>query len=111
MELLAQIDLTPSGGSGQFGNLGNVTISSLVSGAINIILIIAALILLLVLLGGGIAVMTSGGNPQQQGNGQKAITGAIIGLLVVFGAWAIVNLLNIFFGIDITNLIIPSASP
>lgn len=108
MDLLAQIDLQPGG---EFGNLGNVTILSLVSGAINIILIITAIILVVILLGGGIAVMTSGGNPQKTGDGQKAITGAIIGLLVVFGAWAIINLINIFFGIDITNLAIPSASP
>lgn len=102
------IQLQPAG---QFVNLGNITISGLVSAAVIILLVIASLILIFILIAGGIAVMVSGrgGNAQQSEKGSKAITGAIIGLVIIFGAWAIITLLNAFFGINILSLAIPTA--
>ncbi|KKR01070.1 MAG: hypothetical protein UT24_C0007G0032 [Candidatus Woesebacteria bacterium GW2011_GWB1_39_12] len=73
-------------------------------------LVVTAIILIVILVAGGIAVMTSGGgDPQKKAGGQKAVTGAIIGLMIVFGAWAIINLVNLFFGINILQLNIPNA--
>lgn len=95
---------------GQFGGLNNITISNIISAGIQILLIVTAIILLFVLIGGGIAVITSGGgDSQRQARGQQAVTAALIGLLIVFGAWAIINLINIFFGINILQLNIPNA--
>lgn len=106
--LIAQsINLGPGGG--QFGGLTNITLQAIISAAIQFIFIITAIILLAVLLFGGITVMTSGGDKQKTASGQAAITAAIIGLLIVFGAWAIINLINLFFGVNILTLNIPNA--
>ncbi|KKQ98271.1 MAG: hypothetical protein UV56_C0016G0005 [Candidatus Woesebacteria bacterium GW2011_GWC1_43_10b] len=95
---------------GQFGGLNNITIANLISAGIQILLVVTAIILIVILVAGGIAVMTSGGgDPQKKAGGQKAVTGAIIGLMIVFGAWAIINLVNLFFGINILQLNIPNA--
>jgi hypothetical protein len=100
----------PSGS--QFSNLSNISISGLIAAFIVIILIIVSIILVFILIGGGIAYMMGGarGDTQAMGRGRSAITGALVGLVIVFGAWAIITLINAFFGINILNLNIPVAS-
>ena len=39
----------------------------------------------------GVLWMTSRGNDEQQGKAKKVITGALIGLLIVFASYAIPN--------------------
>ena len=104
--LLAQdvLNLNPSTG---FENLNNITFQSFLSIAISFVLIVTAVILFFVIIGGGLTVILSGGNPQNQQKGQSAITAGIIGLLVVFGAWAIMTLLQAFFGINLLSFNIP----
>lgn len=109
VNLLAQgsINIAPGG---QFAGLNNITIANIIGALITLILIITAIILLIVLLVGGIAVMTSGGgDPQKASRGRQAVTSALIGLIIVFGAWAILNLIHLFFGVDILQLNIPTA--
>jgi len=93
----------------QFTNLQNISFSNIVALAINFLLIITAIILFFILIGGGVAVIVSGGKSDSKGSarGQQAVTGALIGLLIVFGAWAIMTLLGEFFGIDLLHLTIP----
>ena len=93
----------------QFQRLGVITASSLIGSIIVMILIATSIILLGILIVGGIMVMTSGGDKQKSANGQQAVTAAVIGLVIIFGAWAIINLINLFFGINIINLNVPSA--
>jgi hypothetical protein len=107
--LLAQskINVVPNS---QFANLTNFSPSSLVSIAISFLLIITSIILFFVLIGGGVAVILSGGsegNPQAAQKGQNAVTGALIGLLIVFGAWAILSLLQNFFHVNLLQLNLP----
>lgn len=106
--LIAQsVNLNPGG---QFSGLNNITIGNIVSSIIVLLLIITSIILFFILIIGGIAVMTSGGgDPQKAARGSQAVTAAAIGLVIVFGAWAIINLINIFFGINILQLNIPNA--
>ena len=104
---MAQVNITPGG---QFSGLNNITIANIISALIQLTLIAAALIFFFILILGGIAVITSGGgDPQKTSRGQQAVTGALIGLVVVFGAWAIINLVSVFFGIDLLQLNIPNA--
>lgn len=105
---LAQaINISPGG---QFSGLNNITIANIISAIITLVLIVTAIILLVILLVGGIAVMTSGGgDPQKASRGSQAVTAALIGLVIVFGAWAILNLIHLFFGVEILQLNIPSA--
>jgi len=106
MNYLAQINIAPGA---QFGNLGNISIESLISSLIVIILVIAALAFLFMLILGGIRYITSGGDKGATESARSQITAALIGLVIVFAAWAIINLVSIFFGIDILSLNIPSA--
>jgi hypothetical protein len=100
------INLMPQG---QFTNLGNVTIASIVSALVILTLIIAALVFFFMLVIGGIRYITSGGDKAQTEAARGQITAALIGLVIVFAAWAIINLINIFFDINILSLNIQSA--
>ena len=104
--VLAQIDLVPTG---QFSNLGSITITGLVSAAVVLILVIAALVFFFMLIFGGIKYITSGGDKAQTEAARGTITAALIGLVIVFSAWAIITLINTFFAIDILSLEIPTA--
>ena len=107
MNYLAQIDLNPTG---EFANLGNITITSIISAIIVLILIIAALVFLFMLILGGIKYITSGGDKAATEGARNQITAALIGLVIVFAAWAIITLVNAFFGINILSLEIPTAA-
>lgn len=107
MDLLAQdIKLQPGG---DFSNLGNLTIGGIVSGLIRLILIIAFLVFFFFLVYGGIRWIASGGDKAQTETARNQITSALIGLVIVVSAWAIVELINRFFGINIFELNLPSA--
>ncbi|OGM59165.1 hypothetical protein A3A75_03020 [Candidatus Woesebacteria bacterium RIFCSPLOWO2_01_FULL_39_10] len=58
---------------------------------------------------GGVRYITSGGDKAQTEAARGQITAALVGLVIVFAAWAIINLVNIFFGVNILQLNIPNA--
>jgi len=97
--------------SGDWVNLGNLTIGSIISGAITLVLIGAALVFFFMLVIGGIQWMTAGGDKEKAAGARGQLTSALIGLVIVFVAWAIIQLINTLFGIDIFNLTIPSLLP
>lgn len=110
LNLLAQsdtINLKPDAGSG-FSSLGGFTIPSIVSGLIRLSLVIAAIVFFFILVIGGIRWIASGGDKAQTEGARNQITAALVGLVIVFAAWAIVALINTFFGIDIFALKLPS---
>jgi len=103
--LSAGFDLSPMG---QFGNLGNVTVESLIAAAVGIILIVASLSFFFSLIIGGIRWILSGGNKEKTETARAQVVNALIGIIIVFSAWAILNLVNEFFGINILSLEIPT---
>ena len=102
---LQPLDILPKG---QFVPLTSVTITGLVSAAINITLIIASLLFVFNLLFGGIKLIISGGEKEKTENARRQIVNAFIGVFMVFSAWGILNLLSQFFGIDLLNFEIPT---
>ncbi len=106
--LLAATDINLKPG-GQFSGLGNLTIGGIVSGLIRGVLVIAAIVFFFILVIGGIKWIASGGDKAQTEGARNQITAALVGLVIVFAAWAIVQLINTFFGINIFELSIPSA--
>lgn len=112
-DVLAQaqptIDLNPSG---SMSKVGTLTVGSLISGAIQLILIVAALIFFFLLIIGGIRWMTAGGDKEKAGAARGQLTSALIGLAIVFAAWAIIRLIEALFGISIlSDLTIPPLYP
>jgi len=102
------INLAPPGGTG-FANLGNLTFGNTFSAILIILLIVAAVAFFVMLVFGGIQWILSGGDKAKTESARGHITAAIIGLVVVFAAWAIVNLMQSFFGVSILSFNIPNA--
>ena len=94
---------------GTFGGAEALTIPGLISGLLKLILVIAAVAFFFMLVIGGIQWIVSGGDKAGTEAARGRITAALIGLVVVFAAWAIVTLVNTFFGVDIFSLTIPKA--
>lgn len=96
----AQFDLCPTTTDGRpWANLCKLTGGNAISGLVTLILVIAVIIALFYLLWGGIKWITSGGDKGAVETARNHIIAAIIGLIVVFLAWFILNfLLQTFFG-------------
>lgn len=108
--LLAQdneINLQPGG---QFDVVQDLTVGGLVGAGIKLALVIAALVFFFILVIGGIRWIMSGGDKGQTENARNQITAALVGLVIVFAAWAIAQLIGTFFGINIFQLTLPTAT-
>lgn len=105
----ANIELLPQADS-PFINAANATydIPRLVSFAITVVLIFAALAFFFMLVLGGIRWILSGGEKGNVENARKQITNALIGLAIIFVAWAIIRLLATVFGVNILSLPMPT---
>lgn len=80
----------------KFPNLGTV-----ISQALPYIYVIAGLSLFLMLVSGGISVMTSAGNPDKAKAGYAKITSALIGFVIVFVSYFIVQIIEVVLGVNI----------
>ena len=96
---------TPQG----FEALSDVTFSSIVSALVSLVLIIAAIVFFFMLIIGGIRYILSGGDKAQTEAARNQITAALVGLVIVFAAYAIISLVNAFFNVNILSLNIPFA--
>jgi pseudouridine-5'-phosphate glycosidase len=101
------IELQPAQGT-DFYKLGKLTLPSVVSGLIKGALVVAAIVFFFILVIGGIRWIASGGDKAATEGARNQITAALIGLVIVFAAWAIVALINTFFGINIFSLTLPT---
>lgn len=97
------ITLEPPKGSG-FENLPSLDLPTIIQRAIGIVLVVAAVIFFFVLVIGGIKWILSGGDKAQTESARNQITAALVGLVIVFAAWAIIKLIESFFGVGILNL-------
>jgi type IV secretion system pilin len=104
--IYAAESLELTGKSETFANLENLTISGMVSGAISLVLIIVSLIFFFILVIGGLKWITSGGDEKRVAAARAQITNALIGLVIVFAAWAIMKLIGSVFGVNLTGEII-----
>ena len=67
-------------------------------------------ILIFILVIGGIKWILSGGDKAHTEGARNQITAALVGLVIVFSAWAIIQLINTFFGVNILQLDLPTAT-
>jgi hypothetical protein len=83
---------------GSLGSLGQI-VSVLLPNAF----ILAGVILLFLLIGGGLMVIINAGgnNPENVAKGQKAITAAVLGFLIVFTSYWVVQIVEYVTGLDI----------
>lgn len=111
LNLLAEetIKLKPPEGT-TFANLGNLTIPDILAAFIRLTVVVAAVVFFFILVIGGIRWIASGGDKAQTEAARNQITAALVGLVIVFAAWAIVALIKTFFNVDIFSLTLPSVS-
>lgn len=108
--MLAQININPT--SNSFTQLGTLSVESIIGGFVNLILIVAAVVFFFILVIGGIRWITSGGDKANTEAARGQITAALVGLVIVFAAWAIIKLIEAFFGVIILGgLTLPNAFP
>lgn len=89
-------------------DLSNITVNKVLVFAINGILIISGIASFFFLLIGGVQWILAGGDKEGTEKARKRITAALIGLAIVFSAYALATLVNAVFGVDILNFRIPS---
>jgi uncharacterized membrane protein len=76
------------------------TIGDIVSGLVPYFFLIAGILLLINLILGGLSLMLSRGDPKAVQSAQGKITNSLIGFLIVFAAYWIVQLIGRVFGIN-----------
>lgn len=80
---------------------GYGTIGEAIGNILPNVYLIAGLILFVLFLGAGFAIMTAGDNPEQQGKGMEALSTSLIGFLVIFLSYWIIQIIEYVFGIKI----------
>ena len=101
--LLAQKLGLPGGGSAQGPLAGSPSIGGILSTAIPLVIGFAGLGLLLMLISAGYTFLTSAGDAKKMESGKERLTYAIVGFIIVFGAYWLVQILGIMFGTSITS--------
>ena len=99
------INLVPPAG---FANLNEITVGGVVSFLVAMVMIIAGVIFFFMLVIGGIKWIMSGGDKGKTEEARNQITAALIGLIIVFAAWAIILLIQQIFGVSLLNFAIPN---
>jgi len=95
---------------GGFQTLAGLTVPGLISAFIRLAVVVAGIVFFFILVIGGIRWIASGGDKAQTEAARNQITAALVGLVIVFAAWAILALIKTFFGVDIFSLTIPTAA-
>ncbi len=76
----------------------NLQLAGIISGVITFLLIAAAIIFFFILVMGGIKWIMSQGEESKVKAARDQVTHALIGLVIVFAAWAIIRLISYAFG-------------
>ena len=83
--------------------------STVISGVITVFLILAVLYFLFFFISGSLVYISSGADDKKVQMAKSQITNAIVGLVIIFLVFAILQLLGTFFGIkDIFSLNLPT---
>ena len=108
--LLAQVDLDTifQGQAAQAVTGANQGPTALINAILPNIYVIASLVLFAYLVFGGFLVLSSAG-AEQTDKGKTAIGNAIMGYLIIFASYWLIQLVEIITGIPILSLPIPSS--
>ncbi len=75
--------------------------TSLISSILPTVYIVAGLILFIYLVVGGFMLIASAGNEKQAEGGKQAVTNAIIGFVIIFASYWIIQIIQIITGLKI----------
>ena len=106
LEADLNIDLTAI--DEKWDDLTEISVQEFLVFAINSILIVAGIVAFFFLLVGGVQWILAGGDKDGTEKARKKITSALVGLAIVFSAYAIAFLVEAIFGISILTFTIPT---
>jgi len=84
---------------------GSLSIGSILSRAIPVLFIVAGIALLLMILMSGFTFLTSAGDPKKMESGKNQLTYAIVGFVIIFAAFWIVQIFGAMFGLESMTLL------
>jgi len=100
------INITAKGGIDEVQNVGD-----LISAGIGTAFLISFLLVFVMLVMGGVQWITSGGDKENTQKAKDRLTSALVGLAIIGGAWALMKVVEFFFGISILGgFDLPSAA-
>lgn len=79
------------------------TFGQLVSVIVKNVFVLAGIVSLFLLIFGGFNVIVAAGDPKKSQQGKTAITGAVTGLLLIFGSFWIIQIIEVITGRPILN--------
>ena len=82
---------------------GYKDVGTFISSVLPNVYIAAGLILLLLLLFGGLMTIINSDNQEAQEKGKQAITSAIIGFVIIFASFWIIQIIQVLTGVNILN--------
>jgi hypothetical protein len=77
----------------------NKGLNALLNNLSQFLLVAAVALATFCLILGGLKWVLSGGDKDAMTSAQKIITSALVGLVIIFSAWAVLSLIKSFFGI------------
>lgn len=80
---------------------GALTLADIVNTIVPLIFVIAGITLFIMLIAGGLTIFTSAGNPEKMKQGQGRIVSALVGLIIIFAAYWIVQLVEYSLGLSL----------
>ncbi len=85
-----------------FGGGAN-TVGAIISQALPLVIGLAGLGLLVMLISAGYTFMTSAGDAKKMEEGRQRLTNAILGFVIIFGAYWLVQIVGVMFGTTVTS--------
>ncbi|MGI5828110.1 MAG: hypothetical protein ACOX6V_03790 [Patescibacteria group bacterium] len=65
------------------------------------VLVVANIILFLMIVASGLVIIFNAGNPDKQRQGSQTLTASVIGFIIIFAAYWIMQILGIFTGFNL----------
>lgn len=86
----------------------SIELADIVSIILSNAVFFAGVIMLFLAVGGGVMVIVGAGreDPQTTGKGKQAVTAALIGFIIIFTAYWIIQIIEVLTGVEILNPVI-----
>ena len=94
-------DVKLPGYSGTGFKFANAKVADVINALVPYIYVFAGIVLLFMLISGGIGLMTAAGNPDKIKAGQGRVTAGLIGFLIIFISYFVVQIVELILGISI----------
>lgn len=95
------LDKLPTYGPDTKFKFANGTLGDVISALIPYIYVVAGLSMMVMLIIGGLKLMTAAGDPAKTKDGYGKITSGIVGFLIIFVSYFVVQIVELILGIKI----------